>query len=137
MRPGKTILLIEDDQVDAMTVERAFSEIKVENSIKKVTEGEEALEYLQLNKSQRPGIIFLDLNMPRMNGIEFLNVLKKDKDLKTIPVVIFTTSNEEKDKLECFRLGVAGYMVKPLNYKDFLKIIAAIDTYWTFSEMLN
>lgn len=137
MRPGKTILLIEDDQVDAMTVERAFSEIKVENSIKKVSQGEEALEYLQLNKSQRPGIIFLDLNMPRMNGIEFLNVLKKDEDLKTIPVVIFTTSNEEKDKLECFRLGVAGYMIKPLNYKDFLKIIAAIDTYWTFSEMLN
>lgn len=131
----KPILLAEDDKVDAMTVKRALKEIHVTNSLVIVENGEEALEYLKNTNNEKPGIILLDLNMPKMNGIEFLRIAKKDNDIKMIPVVVLTSSKEEEDKVESFNLGVAGYMIKPVDYKKFVEVVKTIHLYWTLSEL--
>lgn len=131
----KAILLVEDDLVDAMTVRRALRELHVTNRLEHVENGEQALEYLRDPGKDRPCIILLDLNMPVMNGIEFLQSAKADKDLKRIPVIVFTTSGEQRDVLESFQLGVAGYMRKPVDYRQFVETIRSIDAYWTISEL--
>jgi CheY-like chemotaxis protein len=135
MRSTKPVLLVEDDSIDAMTVKRAFKEIKLTNSLIHRVNGEEALEYLQEAGMEEPCVVLLDLNMPRMNGIEFLKIVKEDEQLKCIPVIVLTTSNEERDIVESFRLCVAGYIVKPVDYKKFVEAIRTIDMYWTLSEM--
>jgi len=135
MRSDKPVLLVEDDQVDAMTVRRSLRDIKVTNRLDIVGDGEEALAFLRDPQYERPCIILLDLSMPRMNGIEFLRALKQEEDLKRIPVVVLTASNEERDKVESFRLGVAGYMVKPVDYQQFVEVVKTIDLYWTLSEL--
>ncbi|MGR3311383.1 MAG: response regulator [Candidatus Brocadiales bacterium] len=135
MRDKKHILLVEDDSVDAMTVKRALKEIKVTNQLDIVGNGEEALVFLRNEKNGKPGIILLDLNMPKMNGLEFLKVAKQDDQLKKIPVIVLTTSREEQDRIESFSLGVAGYMIKPVDYLQFVEVVRAIDLYWTLSEL--
>ena len=135
LRANKSILLVEDDVVDRMTVERALKEIHVLNPLNTVANGEEALEYLRDPANEKPGIILLDLNMPKMNGIEFLHVAKGDEDLKRIPVIVLTTSKDEQDRVNSFDLGVAGYMIKPVDYLQFVEVVRAIDLYWTLSEL--
>ena len=135
MHSSKPILLVEDDQVDAMTVKRALKEIHVLNPVDTVENGEDALSFLKDPKTERPGIILLDLNMPRMNGIEFLTIAKQDEDLKRIPVVVLTTSKTEQDKVHSFDFGVAGYMIKPVDYQKFVEVVKTIDMYWTLSEL--
>ena len=135
MKNAKPILLVEDDQVDAMTVKRALKDLNVTNRLDISNNGEEALDFLRNDRNQKPGIILLDLNMPRMNGIEFLKIAKKDELLKRIPVVVLTTSKEEQDRIESFELGVAGYMIKPVDYLQFVEVMRAIDMYWTLSEL--
>lgn len=130
----KAILLVEDDQVDAMTVRRALKELRVTNRLEHMENGEDALAFLRDVTKDRPCLILLDLNMPIMNGIEFLQEIKTDAELKCIPVVVLTTSDEQKDKLESFKLGIAGYMRKPVDYQQFVEIIRTIDAYWTISE---
>jgi len=120
-----------------MTVKRALKELKVTNQLVCTINGEEALEYLRNQSNRKPCVILLDLNMPKMNGIEFLRIAKVDKALKKIPVVVLTTSKEEQDVVESFNLGVAGYIVKPTDYKKFVEAIRAIDLYWTLSELPN
>ncbi|SOD41534.1 response regulator [Nitrosovibrio sp. Nv4] len=132
---NKPILLVEDDQVDTMTVIRALKEIHVTNPLVHLENGEEAIHYLREPKSDKPCIILLDLNMPIMNGIEFLQVVKHDDQLKRIPVVVLTTSEEQQDKVNSFNMGVAGYMAKPVDYRQFVEIMRSIDAYWTISEM--
>jgi CheY-like chemotaxis protein len=132
---NKPMLLIEDDQVDAMTVRRALKELHVSNRVEHVENGEEALAYLRDSARKRPCLILLDLNMPVMNGIEFLQVVKTEPELKRTPVVVLTTSDEQKDKVESFELGVAGYMRKPVDYQQFVDIIRTINAYWTISEL--
>ena len=129
------ILLVEDDQVDVMTVKRALKEIHVTNPVVNRENGEEALKYLRDPKSVKPCIILLDLNMPIMNGIEFLQVAKQDAQLKRIPVIVLTTSEEQQDKVNSFDLGVAGYMAKPVDYQQFVDVMRTIDAYWTISEL--
>ena len=135
MRSQNPVLLVEDDRVDAMTVKRALKEIRVANPIVVVGNGEEALAYLRNPDNETPSIILLDLNMPRMGGIEFLEVTKQDAQLRRIPVIVLTTSKEQQDKLGSFDLGVAGYMVKPVDYQQFEGVIKAIDSYWSLSEL--
>lgn len=135
MKNSKSILLVEDDVVDAMTVKRALNEIKVTNPLHIVGNGEEALDFLKNLKNDLPGIILLDLNMPKMNGIEFLRVMKTDNSIKRIPVIVLTTSKEEQDKIDSFNLGVAGYMIKPVDYLQFVETMRTIDMYWTLSEL--
>ncbi|MGR8931232.1 MAG: response regulator [Gammaproteobacteria bacterium] len=131
---SKPILLIEDDMVDAMTVKRAIKELRVSNPLEHVENGEEGLDYLRDSEKDRPCLILLDLNMPVMNGIEFLHIVKTLPELKCIPVVALTTSDEQEDKVESFQLGVAGYMRKPVEYRQFVEMMRTIDAYWTISE---
>ena len=135
MKNSKSILLVEDDRVDIMTVERALKDLGVTNTLACSGDGVEALEYLRNENNAKPCIILLDLNMPRMDGAEFLKIVKTDEDLKDISVIALTTSRKEQDIAECFRLGVAGYVVKVVDYKKFLEAVKIIDLYWTLSEM--
>ncbi|MBN2130257.1 MAG: response regulator [Sedimentisphaerales bacterium] len=137
MRNSKPVLLVEDDTIDAMTVQRAFRDLKIENGLIHVRNGEEALGYLTAADNEMPCVILLDLNMPKMNGTEFLKVVKENWTLKRIPVVVLTTSNEERDVRESFRRSVAGYIVKPVDYLKFVAAIQTIDLYWTISELPN
>jgi len=129
------IMLVEDDMVDVMTVKRALKDINVANHLIVASDGEEALTYLGDERNKRPEIILLDLNMPRMNGIEFLKAAKKNGVLKNIPVVVLTTSGDDQDKVDSFNLGVAGYMVKPVDYARFVEVMKTINRYWTLSEL--
>ena len=130
----KPILLIEDDQIDSLMVQRALSEINIKNDLVIAENGEVALGWLKNNK-RTPCIILLDLNMPRMNGHEFLSHVKSDDTLKMIPVVVLTTSNDIYDKKEAFKKSVAGYMLKSLDYDLFVNTLKTIDTYWTRSQL--
>jgi len=135
MRNLNPILLVEDDNVDVMAVERALKDLKIKNQLVSTANGEEALEYLKNNGNKKPCIILLDLNMPKMNGIEFLKIVKADKTLKKIPVVILTTSSQQQDIVESFQLSVAGYIVKSIDYAKFAKAISTINQYWTLSKL--
>ncbi len=142
MKRDIPILLVEDDDVDVETVIRAFEENKITNPLYVVDNGEEALDFLRHEGAYRdpkefprPGIILLDLNMPIMNGIEFLQIAKNDDDLKTIPVIVLTTSEEENDRVESFKFSVAGYVIKLVEFEDFVKAVKTIDVYWTLSQL--
>lgn len=134
MRTEQTILLIEDDLVDTMTIRRAFKKLHSKNPIENVTDGERALIYLRDSTKPRPGLILLDLNMPRMNGIEFLAEMKNDPALKAIPVVVLTTSQEETDRIGSFEKSISGYMIKPVDYPQFVQTMRVIRDYWAASE---
>jgi len=132
MRSQKPILLVEDDRIDALTVKRALQEIKVTNELIVAPNGEEGLRILH---DQDPCIILTDLNMPKMNGIEFLRIIKKDELFRRIPVIVLTTSKEERDRIESFNLSVAGYIIKPVDYLQFVEAMKTIHLYWTLSEL--
>lgn len=142
MKKEIRILLVEDDDIDTENVIRAFKKNKISNPVYTVENGEEALAFLRREgrfadplTSPRPGIILLDINMPIMNGIEFLQIVKADDDLKSIPIVVLTTSSEENDRIQSFKLSVAGYIVKPVEFEDFIKVVETINVYWTLSEV--
>jgi CheY-like chemotaxis protein len=135
MRSIKPILLLEDDAVDAMTVRRAMKDLNVANPLVCVVNGEEALEYLRDSANVKPCVILLDLNMPRMNGTEFLKIAKADPQSKSIPVVVLTTSKADQDKFECFDHGIAGYIVKPVGYQAFVDAMRILYFYWTLNEL--
>jgi len=134
MQDYEPILLVEDDEVDAMTVRRALRDLKVINPLVHVSNGEEALDYLRDPSNPRPCLVLLDINMPRMNGIELLRLMKADQELRLLPVVMLTTSTNDRDIIEAFHLSVAGYMIKPVDYRQFVATIRAVDTYWRLSR---
>ncbi|BAB75465.1 response regulator [Anabaena sp. FACHB-709] len=135
------ILLVEDDEVDVMNVKRAFKKVNITNPIYLANNGLEALKILRGDHAQTPTfpherrLILLDLNMPRMGGIEFLQELRSDPQLRLTPVVVMTTSNQDKDRVEAYNLNVAGYILKPVTFSNFVEIIAALNKYWVFCEM--
>lgn len=135
MHNNKPILLVEDDKVDALTVKRAFKDLNIPNNLVFAYNGEEALEYLLDSEKVNPCLILLDINMPKMNGIEFLKEFKKHESINYIPVIVVTTSRDEEDKIELFNLSVSGYMIKSLEYNKFLRTIEVIKSYWTLSEL--
>ena len=142
MRNNISILLVEDDLVDVMTVQRAFKRNNILNPLHIVGHGQEALDFLKHRGGfadpgicPRPGIILLDLNMPVMNGIECLRIIKADEELKKIPVIVLTTSKEECDLVESFRLSVAGYIIKPVEFEKFVEAVKVLNLYWTLSEL--
>lgn len=135
-----SILLIDDDDVDVMTVKRAFKKNNITNPLYVATNGVEALALLRSNElSERlPGsrrLLLLDLNMPKMGGIEFLRELRADPELRVLPVIVLTTSNEDKDKVEAYNLNVAGYIIKPVTFTKFVEAMATLTKYWTLNEM--
>src|SRR5688572_16821417 len=129
MKSSRPILLLEDDKVDTMTIKRALAELNVTNPTITCRNGEEALEYLRSPASGSPCVVLVDLDMPRMNGIECLRAVRTEGLLQTSPVVILSTSKEDQDKIECFKLNVAGYMIKPVDYSHFIEVIRVIDQY--------
>ena len=128
-----TILLVDDDEVDIMAVSRALKELKVKNPVAVCRNGEEALQWLKTHP--KPGLVLLDLRMPVMDGLEFLAQAKQDQDLRKVPVVALTTSKEEADRTRAFELGIAGFMVKPVDPKLYLSVMKTISIYWKTSEL--
>jgi len=130
------ILLVEDDQVDVMNVKRAFEKNRIANPLFVAANGVEALELLRSGQipSERR-IVLLDLNMPRMNGLEFLRELRADPALQSTVVVVLTTSNDERDKFEAYNLNVAGYLLKPVTFVNFVEVMAALNKYWALVEL--
>lgn len=130
------ILLVEDDEVDVLNVRRAFQKNHITNPLFVASNGVEALEQLRSHSIPRDRrIILLDLNMPRMNGIEFLRELRKDPELKSTPVVVLTTSNDERDRIEAYDLNVAGYLLKPVTFSNFCEVMTALNKYWALVEL--
>lgn len=136
MNRSLNILLIEDDAIEVMKFNRVLSTMNSKHKIIEANNGEEALTILKL-KEIRPDIIILDLNMPKINGIEFLGILKADEYLKYIPAIILTTSNNRKDVMECYRIGIAGYLLKPLKYDDYVDRIKKLIEYWSCNELIS
>jgi CheY-like chemotaxis protein len=129
------ILLVEDDQVDVMNVKRAFDKNRIGNPLYVAEDGIRALEILRSTEMPRDRrIVLLDLNMPRMNGIEFLKALREDPALHMTPVVVLTTSDDERDKINAYDLNVAGYLLKPVTFSNFVEVMAALNKYWTLVE---
>ena len=130
------ILLVEDDEVDVMNVRRAFDKNHITNPLFVASNGLEALEKLRSGEvPQGRRIVLLDLNMPKMNGIEFLRELRNDPALAATPVVVLTTSNNDRDKIDAFNLNVAGYLVKPVTFAEFSDVMVTLNKYWTLVEM--
>ena len=137
------ILLVEDDEVDIMNVERAFKKADIKNPLYIARNGIEALIMLRGGNEELPQVpherrlILLDINMPKMSGLEFLQTIRADKDLKLTPVVMLTTSNQDKDMIEAFDLNVAGYLFKPVTFSRFVELMTTLNKYWSSSEMPN
>lgn len=130
------ILLIEDDAIEVMKFNRVVSTLELNHKVIEANNGEVALEILKV-KEVIPDIIILDLNMPKINGIEFLQILKNDNYLKYIPAVVLTTSNNHADVLECYKIGIAGYVLKPLKYEDYSSRIKRMIDYWSVNELIS
>ncbi|GAB4461700.1 MAG: response regulator [Elainellaceae cyanobacterium] len=135
------ILLVEDDEVDVMNVRRAFKKNNITNPLYVATNGIEALAMLR-NEGGNPAIvpptrrlILLDLNMPKMSGIEFLHELRTDPELRKTPVIVLTTSNQDKDRVEAYNLNVAGYILKPVTFTNFAETMATLNRYWMLCEL--
>jgi CheY-like chemotaxis protein len=135
MLTSQPILLVEDDDVDALMTQRALNDLKVTNKMVHKVNGEDALDYLRDEAAQMPCIILLDLNMPRMNGFEFLKVAKADPALRGIPVIVLTTSDCDQNIVDSYDFGVAGYIVKPIDYKQFVEAIRVLNMYWTLVKL--
>lgn len=130
------ILLVEDDDVDVMTVKRAFQKANISNPLYVAHNGLEALELLRKqNIPAQRRLVLLDVNMPKMNGIEFLREVRADPALQQMSVVVLTTSNEERDRIEAFKLNVAGYLLKPVTFSQFAEVMSTINKYWALMEM--
>lgn len=128
------ILLLEDEPADAYLTRIAFEEGRILTNLHHVLDGREGLDFLQkkppYQDALRPDLILLDINMPRMNGHEFLTAIKADNDLRNIPVVVLTTSAVESDILSSYEEGAAGYISKPVDVSEFVNIIRRLEDYW-------
>ncbi|MFT2008437.1 response regulator [Pontibacter sp. 13R65] len=136
------ILLVEDDYLDIMNVERELKKINVNHPIHVARNGKDALNMLRGGEgedriSPAPSVILLDINMPKMNGLEFLAELRREPEFSHIPVFIMTTSNEESDRFAAQKLNVAGYIVKPLTFDSFNKSHSSLDSFSLFLDLVR
>ena len=137
------ILLVEDNEADVKITLRAFKRAKIQNNIFVVNDGQEALEfvyregkYADKNKFPRPDLILLDINMPRMDGFEFLDRIKADGRFNFIPVVMLTSSRNDEDVVKSYGTGAASYIQKPVEYEEFVKVIEGFNFYWQIINKL-
>ncbi len=135
----QNILLVEDDSVDVMNVQRAFKKTNITNPLYIAFNGVEAFNMLRGTNGKpklnpTPRIILLDINMPKMNGLEFLKELRNDPEFRSISVFVMTTSNDDNDKIEAYKLNVAGYILKPLSFEKFVNSISILNSYWKLCE---
>ena len=131
-----SILLIEDDRIEVMKLKRVLSKEALNHKLIEAKNGEEALTLLR-DKSILPDLILLDLNMPKIDGIEFLKILKGDDTLKYIPTVVLTTSSNHNDVKQCYEIGIAGYVLKPLKYEDYVTKLSGLLNYWSLNELIH
>lgn len=142
MNDLKTILLAEDNLNDVELTLAALAEQNLANRVLVVHDGVEVVEYLRcqgifsMRKKGNPAVILLDIKMPRMDGIEVLQVIRNDQSLKMIPVVMLTSSREEPDLLKCYELGVNAYVVKPVDFKDFFEAVKQLGVFWAMINEL-
>ena len=132
------IVLVDDDDVDVMNVQRAFSKGHIPQPLFVAQDGISALTLLRSDEvpcARR--LVLLDLNMPRMNGIEFLRELRADRRLHMTPVVVLTTSNDDRDKVEAYNLNVAGYLLKPVTFSAFVELMSTLHQWWSIVEIPN
>ena len=134
MNSTRPILLLEDDQIDVMSIKRSIKRLNITNELIVVNNGEEALAYFADSSNKRPILIISDINMPKMNGKEFVKEIKSNHEYRQIPVLMLTSSAEQSDRFESYDLGVSGYIVKPTNSEDFTEALRIIELYWTLSE---
>lgn len=137
--PVVNILLVDDDSVDVMNVQRAFKKNNITNPLSIAHNGVDALDQLRgTNGAQKidplPRIIMLDINMPKMGGLEFLKNLRADAALKNISVFIMTTSSDDKDRVEAYNYNVAGYIVKPISFESFVSAVSILNNFWQLCE---
>lgn len=135
MRNSKPILLVEDDRLDTVILQRALKERQISNPFVYFDDGKKGLDYLKNCQNAKPLMVFLDLNMPNFDGFDFLELVKSDNNLKKIPVIVLTTSEDDGDISKCFNLGAAAYLVKPADYGQFLKLVEVINKYWTLNRV--
>lgn len=135
------ILLVEDDYLDIMNVERELKKIGISQPLHVARNGREALKMLRGNGVEKitpaPKVILLDINMPKMNGIEFLTELRHDPEFSHIPVFIMTTSNEETDRMAAQKLQVSGYILKPLSFENFDNNLSSLDSFTLFLDLIK
>jgi two-component system response regulator len=124
------ILLVEDNPDDAELAIRALRKSNLANHLLHLQDGEEALEFLFNEKNNKPKLVLLDLKMPKVDGIEVLSRLKADERTRTIPVVMLTSSKEERDIVETYKLGVNAYIVKPLDFEQFGNAVGQLGLFW-------
>jgi len=135
MRDSIQILLVEDDRVDVMMFKRALEDLKITNPLIHLTDCKEALEYLENEDNEKPWLVLADLNTPQMSGLEFMSAVKANDALKQIVVIILSGSDDKEDIAESFRLGAAGYIVKPPDYNKLVEMFRTIHAYWTLSKL--
>lgn len=140
MSESVELLLVEDNEDDVVLIEEAFVEAKMMNVIFKVRDGEEALAYLrqegQYKHMRRPGLVLLDINMPKKNGFEVLQAMKADPLLQSLPVVILTTSDREDDIVRSYADGACSYIRKPMTLQQFSQAVKDFELYWTMVSRL-
>lgn len=139
MDNSSSILLVDDDEVDVMNVQRAFRKHRISRTLYVAENGLQALQMLRGEETGKlapqPQIILTDINMPRMNGIEFIHELRADPDLKNMSVFVMTTSSNDKDRKAAYELNVAGYILKPVEPDKFMASIRILDNYWSLIEL--
>ncbi|HKP98502.1 MAG TPA: response regulator [Fibrobacteria bacterium] len=132
----KSVLLVEDNELDVELTLEAFKDNNLANHVQVLRDGEEALDYLYRQGRFRdraggnPILVLLDLKMPKVNGLDVLRRVKSDPDLKSIPIVMLTTSREEQDLVESYKLGVNAYVVKPVHFPEFVAALTRLGTFW-------
>ncbi len=131
-----SILLIEDDMIEVLKFNRVLNSLPIEHKVIEANNGEAALKIL-MDEKKISDLVVLDLNMPKMNGKEFLRILKEDPILKYIPTIILSTSNNNVDIKECYEIGIAGYLMKPLKYEDYMEKVQNLISYWSISELVK
>lgn len=130
LRESQHILIVEDSADDFEATKRAFAKANLRNAITHVLSGEEALAHLRSNTKTRPGLILLDLNMPGLDGRKTLEIIKQTPDLKRIPVVVLTTSDDERDVRACYDLGANTFIQKPVDFDGLISAIKRLKEYW-------
>ena len=142
MNHDVSILVVEDDEVDIRNIRRAFGRNGIRNPVHFVEDGESALAFLRHeapfedpSDAPRPALILLDLNLPKMNGLEFLQTYKEDPSLRDIPAVILTTSDEPTDRRRSYEYGISGYIVKPVSFESFTEAMRRFELYWSICEV--
>lgn len=130
LRESQPILIVEDSEDDFYATQRAFTKANLHNPIRRAVSGESALDMLRSRSETKPGLILLDLNMPGIDGRQTLEVIKRDEALKSIPVVILTTSDDERDIRTCYALGANTYIQKPVDFDGLIEAMKRLKGYW-------